>query len=93
MLSRISAVETGTTKQNIDLNIVSKVIERGQITRGRLAKMSVVVEDMLGNLQKLTQIIAMEKANILEVNHDRLTHGLSLRETRIDFFLETNSFD
>ena len=78
---------------NIDLNIVSKVIERGQITRGRLAKMSVVVEDMPGNLQKLTQIIAMEKANILEVNHDRLTHGLSLRETRIDFFLETNSFD
>lgn len=78
---------------NIDLNIVSKVIERGQIKRGRLAKMSVVVEDMPGNLQKLTQIIAMEKANILEVNHDRLTHGLSLRETRIDFFLETNSFD
>lgn len=78
---------------NIDLNIVSKVIERGQITRGRLAKMSVVVEDMPGNLQKLTQIIAMEKANILEVNHDRLTYGLSLRETRIDFFLETNSFD
>lgn len=78
---------------NIDLNIVSKVIERGQITRGRLAKMSVVVEDMPGNLQKLTQIIATEKANILEVNHDRLTHGLSLRETRIDFFLETNSFD
>lgn len=78
---------------NIDLNIVSKVIERGQITRGRLAKMSVVVEDMPGNLQKLTQIIAIEKANILEVNHDRLTHGLSLRETRIDFFLETNSFE
>jgi threonine dehydratase len=78
---------------NIDLNIVAKVIERGQIKRGRLAKMSVVVEDMPGNLQKLTQIIAAEKANILEVNHDRLTYGLSLRETRIDFFLETNSFD
>lgn len=78
---------------NIDLNIISKVIERGQIKRGRLAKMSVVVEDMPGNLQKLTQIIATEKANILEVNHDRVTHGLSLRETRIDFFLETNSFE
>ncbi len=78
---------------NIDLNIISKVIERGQIIRGRLAKMCVVVEDMPGNLQKLTQIIANEKANILEVNHDRVSHGLSLRETRIDFFLETNSFD
>ncbi|MBL7542921.1 MAG: threonine ammonia-lyase [Bdellovibrionaceae bacterium] len=78
---------------NIDLNIISKVIERGQIKRGRIAKMSVVVEDMPGNLQRLTQIIAVEKANILEVNHDRVTHGLSLRETRIDFFLETNSFE
>lgn len=78
---------------NIDLNIISKVIERGQIKRGRLAKMSVIVEDMPGNLQKLTQIIALEKANILEVNHDRVTHGLSLRETRIDFFLETNSVE
>lgn len=78
---------------NIDLNIISKVIERGQIKRGRIAKMSVVVEDMPGNLQRLTQIIATEKANILEVNHDRVTHGLSLRETRIDFFLETNSFE
>jgi threonine dehydratase len=78
---------------NIDLNIISKVIERGQIKRGRLAKMCVVVEDMPGNLQRLTQIIATEKANILEVNHDRVSHGLSLRETRIDFFLETNSFE
>lgn len=78
---------------NIDLNIISKVIERGQIKRGRIAKMSVVVEDMPGNLQRLTQIIANEKANIMEVNHDRVTHGLSLRETRIDFFLETTSFD
>lgn len=78
---------------NIDLNLVSKVIERGQIKRGRIAKMTVVVEDMPGNLQRLTQIIAAEKANILEVNHDRVTQGLSLRETRIDFFLETSSFD
>lgn len=78
---------------NIDLNIIAKVIERGQIKRGRLAKMSVIVEDMPGNLQKLTQIIASEKANILEVNHDRLSLGLSLRETRIDFYLETTSFE
>lgn len=78
---------------NIDLNIISKVIERGQIQRGRLVKMSVVVDDTPGTLQKLTQIIAKQNANILEVHHDRVTQGLFLRETRIDFVLETISFD
>ncbi len=78
---------------NIDLNIVSKVIERGQIQRGRLVKMSVIVDDTPGTLQKLTQIIAGQNANILEVHHDRVTQGLFLRETRIDFVLETISFE
>ncbi|UOF02788.1 threonine ammonia-lyase [Bdellovibrio reynosensis] len=78
---------------NIDLNIVSKIIDRGQILRGRLYEMSVIVDDLPGNLSRLTQAIANEKANILEVRHDRVSKGLSLRETRIDFVLETSSIE
>lgn len=78
---------------NIDLNIVAKVIERGQIQRGRIAQISVVVDDMPGTLNRLTKAIAEEKANVLEVHHDRVGvgQGLYLRETRIDFNLETTS--
>lgn len=76
---------------NIDLNIVSKVIERGQIKRGRLVQLSVVVEDLPGSLNRLTQAIAQQKANVLEVHHDRVSQGLFLRETQIDFVLETSS--
>ena len=76
---------------NIDLNIIAKVIERGQIQRGRLAQISVVVDDLPGNLNRLTKAIADEKANVLEVHHDRVGQGLYLRETRIDFNLETTS--
>ncbi len=76
---------------NIDLNIVAKIIDRGQILRGRLCELSVIVDDLPGNLSRLTQIIASTKANILEVRHDRVSKGLSLRETRIDFNLETSS--
>ncbi|NUN06209.1 MAG: threonine ammonia-lyase [Bdellovibrio sp.] len=75
---------------NIDLNIVSKIIDRGQIVRGRLCELSVVVDDLPGNLSRLTQAIAGQKANILEVRHDRVSKGLSLRETQIDFVLETS---
>ncbi|MGZ3771989.1 MAG: threonine ammonia-lyase [Bdellovibrio sp.] len=78
---------------NIDLNVVSKIINRGQIVRGRLCELSVTVDDLPGTLSKLTQAIAEQKANILEVHHDRVSKGLSLRETRIDFVLETTSIE
>lgn len=78
---------------NIDLNIVAKVIEKGQIARGRLVELSVVVDDLPGNLARLTAAIAQQKANVLEVKHDRIKQGLYLRETKIDFVLETTSHD
>lgn len=78
---------------NIDLNIVAKIIDRGQIVRGRLCELSVIVDDLPGNLSKLTEVIAQERANILEVRHARVSKGLSLRETRIDFVLETSSIE
>ncbi len=76
---------------NIDLNLIAKVIDRGQIKRGRLVELSVIVDDLPGNLSRLTQVLAQNRANILEVHHDRVTQGLYLRETRIDFVLETSS--
>ncbi len=76
---------------NVDLNIIAKIIEKGQIKRGRLAELSVIVDDLPGNLNRLTKAIAEQKANILEVHHDRISQGLFLRETRIDFVLETGS--
>ena len=76
---------------NIDLNMISKIIEKGQSSRGRLVELSVVVNDLPGNLSRLTKVLADERANIMEVHHDRLSKGLFLRETRIDFVLETTS--
>ncbi len=76
---------------NIDLNIISKVIEKGQIRKGRLVELSVIVDDTPGNLNRLTKAIADLRANVLEVHHDRISQGLFLRETRIDFVLETSN--
>lgn len=76
---------------NIDLNIVSKVIERGQRVANRLARISVIVNDLPGNLSRLTSVMAEHRANILEVYHDRVSPELGLRETRIDLLVETTS--
>jgi threonine dehydratase len=78
---------------NIDLNMVSHVIQRGQIQRGRLSEMSVIVPDVPGSLSQITKVLAENKANILEVHHDRVKHGLNLKETKIDFVIETTSHE
>ncbi|HEX4924850.1 MAG TPA: threonine ammonia-lyase [Bdellovibrionales bacterium] len=76
---------------NIDMNIVEKVIERGLSRHGRLSRFSVVVDDVPGMLSRITACLAQQKANILQVEHDRISSDLALLETRIDLLVESNS--
>ncbi|MEM7645545.1 MAG: pyridoxal-phosphate dependent enzyme, partial [Pseudomonadota bacterium] len=76
---------------NIDLNTVSSVIDTGLRKNGRLARLSVVVSDLPGSLAAMTKEFAEARANVLDVHHDRVSPDLSLRQTRIDFLLETMS--
>ncbi len=76
---------------NIDLNTVSRVIETGLRTQGRLFRIGVIVDDLPGNLLRLTQGLAELEVNILEVNHDRVSSHLNIRETLIDFMIETKN--
>jgi threonine dehydratase len=78
---------------NIDSNIISKVIERGLKKKGRLTHIRIAVEDAPGMLSKLTKVIADQRANIIQVIHDRTTDGLFLGETNIEFILETSGWD
>lgn len=76
---------------NIDLNVMSRVIESGLRHDHRLARIALVVDDLPGNLQRITTVMAEERANVLEVYHDRVSPELALRETRIDFLVETSN--
>ncbi len=74
---------------NIDLNLISKVINRGRMGTGRLKEISLIVDDAPGNLLKMTKVVADHGANILDVRHDRLSLGLEVKETQLDFTIET----
>lgn len=74
---------------NIDLNILERIIDRGLQVAGRLARILVSAPDVPGSLNKLTQMIADKKANILQVNHNRISERIHLKETLIEFTLET----
>ena len=74
---------------NIDVSLLAKIIERGLVKDGRLLRIRVYLQDSPGALLALTQILARERANIVETIHNRAYYGVSLGETVIDVTLET----
>jgi len=74
---------------NIDVTLLAKIIERGLVKDGRLLRIRVYLQDRPGALHQLTQILARERANIVETLHNRAYYGVSLGETVIDVTLET----
>jgi threonine dehydratase len=74
---------------NIDVNLLSRIIDRGLINDGRLARLEVRVQDRPGALATLTAHVADGGANILSLDHRRGTQGLWLTEAEVELTLET----
>ena len=74
---------------NIDVNMLSRIIERGLVKDGRLVRVRVRIPDHPGGLHKLTGEIASVRANIQEVIHNRAFSRVDLGETAVDLTLET----
>ncbi|HEX9443316.1 MAG TPA: threonine ammonia-lyase [Candidatus Binatia bacterium] len=74
---------------NIDVNLVARIIEKGLVQDGRLARLSVVLADRPGSLARLAAAVAKEGANVLSVEHARGFGELEIGETRIELILET----
>ncbi|MBX7143729.1 MAG: threonine ammonia-lyase [Oligoflexia bacterium] len=56
---------------NIDMNVLSRLIERDMGEKQRLLRLDVAVPDRPGSLHTITGIIARTGANVLQVSHDR----------------------
>ena len=78
---------------NIDMNVISRIIERGLVASGRMMRVRVTVPDVAGALAGVTRIIADHRANVVEIHHDRTFSDIELGETAIDLVLETKGFD
>jgi len=74
---------------NIDVNLVSRIIDRGLMRSGRRVHLKVLISDRPGSLSRLTALIASLKANILQATHDRTEMSLKLDETDVELMLET----
>jgi threonine dehydratase len=78
---------------NIDVTLLSRIIERGLVKDGRLVRLRVHLSDYPGALNKLTAILAQHRANIVETSYDRAYYGVNLGDTAIDITMETRGPD
>ena len=74
---------------NIDVNLISRIIEKGLIQDGRLSRFSVVISDRPGNLARLSQRIADLDANILQIGQSRGFGRIAIDQTEVELTVET----
>ncbi len=76
---------------NIDVNILSRVINKGLVKSGRLLELTTEIVDKPGQLNSLLSLIASTGANILSINHNRYNLDLSVNMCEVHLVLETKS--
>ena len=74
---------------NIDVTLLSRIIERGLVQDGRLIRLRIHLLDKPGALADLTRLIAGYRANIVDTLHNRAYYGVNLGDTVIDITMET----
>lgn len=73
---------------NIDVNLLSRIIDRGLVKDGRLAHLEVRLRDRPGALAALTRLLAEQGANVLRLDHRRGSGGVWVTEADVGLTLE-----
>ncbi|RUM72363.1 MAG: threonine ammonia-lyase [Sulfurovum sp.] len=84
--SKIGLVLSGG---NIDVTMLSLIIEKGLMKSGRKMKLLVTLVDKPGALQSFTQILTNIGANIVQIGYDRTSTDLEFGDAHVTVSLET----
>lgn len=76
---------------NVDVNILSRIINKALHGEGRLGTFNMEIADKPGQLNKLLATVANCGANIYSVNHDRVTGNRSAGLCIVDLVVETRN--
>ena len=74
---------------NIDVGMLSVIIEKGQIKAHRKMKLFITLIDKPGALRVLTDIFEELNANIIQIDYDRTSTTLSYGDANVTIALET----
>ncbi len=76
---------------NVDVTTLNRIITRGMTKSGRLAEISVKVDDKPGSLMHMLQVIGDAGANIVSVVHDREDKDSEVNACIVSLVLETRN--
>jgi len=74
---------------NIDVTMLSVIIEKGLLKSHRKMKLVVTLVDKPGSLMNLTQILKNAQANIVQIGYDRTSLDLKFGDAYVSIALET----
>ncbi|MGN0183259.1 MAG: threonine ammonia-lyase [Candidatus Ornithomonoglobus sp.] len=78
---------------NIDVSFIARIIELGLTSRGRKFKFRTTLLDIPGSLTHLSQVLRDANANIVMVQHDRMSADLDPNEAIIHIACEVGGRD
>lgn len=76
---------------NIDVNILSRVINRGLLTAGRLSELTIQLLDKPGQLKQVSTIIADLGANVTRVSHNQGGKNTNINDCYLKISMETRN--
>jgi len=78
---------------NIDVTMLSLIIEKGLVKSARKMKLMVTLVDKPGALQSFTQILTEVGANIVQIGYDRTSIDLEFGDAHVSVALETKGVE
>ena len=73
---------------NVDMMMLSSVLQRGLVRSHRLARLDVEIPDIPGALAELTAVLGRLDSNIVDIVHQRTFGGSSVRATVVELVLQ-----
>lgn len=83
---KVSVVLSGG---NVDVTLLSVIIEKGLLKSGRKMKVTVTLIDKPGSLLRFTEILKDLNANIVHISYDRTSISLDYGDANVTVHMET----
>ena len=78
---------------NVDVSILSRVIDRGLLMSGRRCQLTIELVDKPGQLEKVAGYIAREGGNVVSVHYEHANEGSDINGCYLRLELETRNFE
>ncbi len=78
---------------NIDMITISKLINNGLVSKGRLFCFAVELKNVPGELLKISEILAKENANVVKLEHNQFKAINRIHNVLLEVTVETNGHE